>query len=76
MCVCVCVCVIWRLNLYFLGHSLGAWTIYIQVLVIDPELWGTGLWGMGGALLVTTGLWDMGYWIWDTGNGGGTGNGN
>ena len=41
--------------------------------MIDPELWGTGLWG---ALLVTTGLWGTGYGIWDTANGGGTGNGN
>ena len=27
--------------------------------MIDPELWGTGLWCMGG----TTGYWVMGYGI-------------
>ena len=46
--------------------------------MIDPELWGTGLWGMGGHywLLLGYGIWGTGYGIWDTGNGGGTGNGN
>ena len=67
LCVCVYVCDL-EIKFPFFGHSLGAWNIYIRVLVIDPELWGTGLWGMGG----TTGYWVMGYGvpvtsIWDMG---------
>lgn len=79
LCVCVYVCEL-EIEFAFFGHSLGARNIYIQVLVIDPELWGTGLWGMGGGalywLLLGYGIWGTGYGIWDTANGGGTGNGN
>lgn len=69
--MCVYVCEL-EIEFAFFGHSLGAQNIYIQVLVIDPELWGTGLWGA----LLGYGIWGTGYGIWDTANGGGTGNGN